>query len=291
MSVHGHEEREQQRHGPSPQPPIARAGGGSVADRTDPVARPGGVATIAAVAERYVAERFGDRAPADGLDVVIDEAFCTEVAARFNEAVSCFTDAETQRCYTAMKRETLHQFEALTAGGVVVRPWLAGGQPYRSSGELRARVDETSMIYVYLTRCGHGPCAEVDENHPMCELSPVVIEGEPLLYNDLFRAVHDAFGHVMRGNDFGVAGEFLATHEHLRMYSDEARPAVFAETVGQISWFYFGPHLRSQDRLLRPGEPGYLPPARRPYPQQKVFLFPDELLARYHALFSERTAS
>lgn len=288
MSVHGRGERELERHGRSLHPPVERVGVGSVADRTDQVARPGGLRTIAAVADRYVAERFADRPPVADLDVDVDEAFCTEVADRFDEAVSCLTDAETQRCYAAMKRETLHQFHALVDGGVVVRPWLAGGQPYRSSAELRAQVDETSTIYVYLTRCGHGPCAEADENHPMCEVSPVVIEDEPLLYNDLFRAVHDAFGHVMRGNGFGVSGEFLATHEHLRMYSDEARPAVFAETVGQISWFYYGPHLRSHGRLLRPGEPGYLPPARRPYPQQKVFLFPDEILARYDALFFER---
>jgi hypothetical protein len=43
--------------------------------------------------------------------------------------------------------------------------------------------------------------------------------------------------------------------------------------------------LNGAGKLTRPGHPGYIPPTERPYPPQKVFLFPDEFLNQFKASF------
>lgn len=53
--------------------------------------------------------------------------------------------------------------------------------------------------------------------------------------NDIFRAVHDAYGHAIHGNPFGPKGEEIAYHLHSQMYSPLAKIAVASETRGQNS--------------------------------------------------------
>lgn len=60
--------------------------------------------------------------------------------------------------------------------------------------------------------------------------------------NDLFRIVHDYFGHLKEGYGFRAAGEDNAWRSHASMYSDLARPAMTTETRGQNSWVNYGPH-------------------------------------------------
>jgi hypothetical protein len=121
--------------------------------------------------------------------------------------------------------------------------------------------------------------------------SRVRIGNETLLHNDLFRAAHDAFGHVMSGNKFSLSGEFKAAYDHRQMFSDEATPALLAETIGQICWFYCGPHLVGRDgRLARKGDPGYVPLRDRPYPPQKAMLLPGDLVSGFEQLFERKCA-
>src|SRR5690606_31575385 len=63
-----------------------------------------------------------------------------------------------------------------------------------------------------------------------------------LLANDVFRIVHDFFGHGIEGSGFGARGEENAWQSHMRLYSEAALPAVTSETRGQNSWVNFGPH-------------------------------------------------
>ncbi len=53
--------------------------------------------------------------------------------------------------------------------------------------------------------------------------------------NEMFRAVHDAYGHGLVGNPFGPKGEEIAYHLHSQMYSPLAKLAVASETRGQNS--------------------------------------------------------
>lgn len=69
-------------------------------------------------------------------------------------------------------------------------------------------------------------------------------EGEkrPVTANDLFRAVHDAFGHGIEGAGFRARGEENAWQAHVRLFTGPAIGALTSETRGQNSWLNYGPH-------------------------------------------------
>lgn len=120
---------------------------------------------------------------------------------------------------------------------------------------------------------------DVLPKNPMLEPSGVEIAGNPLLVNDVFRAVHDYFGHTADGYEFGPRGEYNAYLAHSRMFSDEAKPALAAETLAQNAWVNFGPHMRdASGKVPRAGEPGFVSPKDRRFADQKNTLVPQELL-------------
>ncbi|MEV6561666.1 crotonobetainyl-CoA--carnitine CoA-transferase [Nocardia sp. NPDC051756] len=199
-----------------------------------------------------------------------DEDYCRRVAAYFEQAPRLAYDVSLARRYDRFKRENLQQYRVVVDAGIAVRPWLSAGQPYRSSAELRASVRTTGELYVYLTSAGHGS-EPADDLHPMLEPSGIVVDGIQLSHNDVFRAVHDVFGHVMSGRGFSARGEFGAAFCHMGMYSADVHPVLFTEQIAQICWFFFGPHA---------GE--------RRYPPQKVFEFPGRYLTEFRTLFNPR---
>ncbi|WOB06453.1 LPD38 domain-containing protein [Piscinibacter gummiphilus] len=70
------------------------------------------------------------------------------------------------------------------------------------------------------------------------------LDGKPkrVLANDLFRAVHDAFGHGLEGAGFRARGEENAWQAHARLFTGSALGAITSETRGQNSWLNFGPN-------------------------------------------------
>jgi hypothetical protein len=93
----------------------------------------------------------------------------------------------------------------------------------------RMRGDKTISAYV------------PEQPHPLMEKAPVQMGGKDATYNDLFRAVHDYYGHAAEGNGFRANGEYNAWRAHRQMYSDAARGAMDSETLGQNSWVNSGP--------------------------------------------------
>jgi hypothetical protein len=95
------------------------------------------------------------------------------------------------------------------------------------------------------------------------------IDPHPLLSaeeNDMFRAVHDFFGHAASGRGVAQSGEEAAWVSHSQMFSAEARKAMTTETRGQNSWtntegFGVDPITKQQR-----------------FAQQKVGFLPDEYL-------------
>jgi hypothetical protein len=254
----------------------------------------GGNAHVVALAQEYL-DRVRPGHPTDvarlaRLRVRLDEEFCREVADHFARQRALAWDADLARRYALLQAENLRQYRAIVAAGIRVRPWLAQGQPYRDSRHLCESVRETSTLYVYLTRDGHGPgpAAPPESRHPMRKPSGVRLSGVDFCHNDIFRAVHDVFGHVMFGNSMGPVGEFHAAYCHLALYPLPAHPVLFTEQVSQICWFFYGSHLRDRAGRLAPrGASGWVPPARRPYPEQKVFACPPEFVERFKASFAE----
>jgi hypothetical protein len=170
-----------------------------------------------------------------------------------------------QRAYGAMKNDIDEQWDYATKKmGITMEPWTGEGQPYKNSKEMTADVKNNKHLYFFT-----GGDMPVD--HPLAEDA-----GEGLNYNDKLRAVHDLFGHAANDNQFGPQGEERAWQEHRQMFSPEAIPAVTTETRGQNSWVNFGPHLRdAEGNIPGKGEPGAIPPAKRPFAEQKAGLLPE----------------
>jgi hypothetical protein len=262
---------------------------------TGPAAQPsGGPFGLVAAAQAYVddAALRGDIPPVSmvrllGARVCLDVDFCTEVAQHFAGAPLREDSPALLEGYARLKEQTLRQFGFLRDTGLRVEPWLGPGQPYRGSRDLTAKLAASRVLYVYLTTSGHGPGRSVDD-HPMCEPSDIRVRDVDLLYNDLFRAVHDLFGHVMLGSSMTVAGEFRAAYVHMAMYSPAVHPVVFSEHVSQICWYFYGPHLMGPSgRVPERGDPGWVPHGERPYPEQKVFSCPAAFVDRFKSSFVE----
>lgn len=102
---------------------------------------------------------------------------------------------------------------------------------------------------------------------PLLALVPgETISGQPVRVNDIFRIVHDYFGHIAEGVGFRADGEENAWRQHYAMFSPKARAALATETRGQNSWVNFGPYAES-NKTASGADTQYAP--------QKIGLLPD----------------
>jgi len=205
----------------------------------------------------------------------INIEFGKKVADAFDEIKSDINDEETLKSYKALAEETKEQYEFLLGLGYVIEPYLGKGEPYANSKEMIDDVIDNKHLYFFMTEKGFGS-TEILNNHPLLQDSGIESKGKKLVYNDLFRAVHDIIGHS-RGNQFGARGEENAWREHRQLYSKDAQGALTTETRGQNSWVNFGKHLRDKNNNIpKKGEKGFIEPQFRPYANQKVGLLPKE---------------
>ncbi|WP_323120320.1 hypothetical protein [Burkholderia alba] len=233
------------------------------------------------LAECYIKEKFPFR-ERRALDLRVQEHFFSRVAITYDMTPHAPDDPDVREAYEALKEEILMQFEFMSRHDIKIRPFLGQGQPYANSAEMIAQVGSTSTLFVYLTSRGYGSDVAPPPDHPMLELSDVVIDGYRFAYNDLFRAVHDYYCHYSPRQDFSLHGECMAALHHLELLSSTAGRAVFTETVGQICWFYRGAHLLDRTlHLPTRTDADYRPPRSRRYPPQKAMLLPACLIERF----------
>lgn len=194
---------------------------------------------------------------------------------------------EVAASYKKLAQEIENQFGFITQkAGVKMEPWTQAGQPYANSAEMMADIKNNNRLFYFPTEGGFGENA-APSDHPMLQMSDKF--GVPI--NDLFRAVHDYFGHAKQGFQFGPAGEENAWLSHKGTLSPEAVPALTTETRGQNSWVNSGAHLRdAQGNLPKKGEPGFIPPQDRPFAEQKAGLLPAEFLQRRPSDVSPQSA-
>lgn len=184
-----------------------------------------------------------------------------------------------QASYQQYVREVTAQYEfAVARLGLRIEPWPHAHEPYRDSGQMMEDVRRHRHLYFLTTHTRWGEANTGHADHPMLAPTGVVIDGVELLANDLFRVVHDVFGHAAHGHQFGPVGEEKAWLAHYGMFSPLARPALTAETRGQTCWMYFGPHLRHRSgALIGKDEPGWVPVPQRPFAEQKAGLLPADV--------------
>lgn len=187
----------------------------------------------------------------------------TERAKRIGEAYDRMehnpTDPAVKKAYEALAKETLAQHQAILDAGYEIE--INNAEPYANSADMIADLRDNKRMKIFSTESGFGDTPITDQQraeNPMLRDSGFKdVNGQPLLVNDVFRFVHDFFGHAERGNSFGAKGEENAWDAHSRMYSPEARKAMTTETRGQNSWVNFSGvndaafKLRDKARALR----------------------------------------
>lgn len=130
-------------------------------------------------------------------------------------------------------------------------------------------VVQNSHLWVFPTDAGFGgtESADVDiTGNPLLEWTDEHIGDQRLRANDVFRIVHDYFGHIKDGFGFRADGEENAWQSHAAMFSPLARRALTSETRGQNSWVNYGP-FGAFNKTASAGETQYAP--------QKIGLLPE----------------
>jgi hypothetical protein len=198
----------------------------------------------------------------------VDPARATQIAQAFDAMPHAPDDPAVKASYDAMIKETLAQYQHMKNTGLRVEFNKLGEDPYAASPRLAAEdVKNNNHLWVFPTEAGFGTGADAGgaAGNPLLGASGESFGGVPATNNDVFRAVHDYFGHIKEGVGFRANGEENAWRQHAGMYSDLARPAMTAETRGQNSWLNYGPHgetnrtAKTADTVFAPQKTGILP--------------------------------
>lgn len=139
--------------------------------------------------------------------------------------------------YKQLEKETQEQFKSLP----VKMSFHEGNLNYNDSQEMLRDIIGHNHLTVFRGGDKHEFLNKVDKT-------------TGLNSNEQFRAVHDYFGHAVRGNPFGAKGEEIAWASHEQMYSPLAKIAMTSETRGQNSFVNYTPvnaELYSQMEDLR----------------------------------------
>ncbi|MEQ4299936.1 hypothetical protein ABNF97_00865 [Plantactinospora sp. B6F1] len=150
-------------------------------------------------------------------------------------------DRRAYPAYAAFCRETVRQYHFLVGrvefGGLGVAVRIVDEDPYP---DVESMVDD-----VRRRRLRVWASAASGNQHPYLS------DGE----NDMFRAVHDVFGHAASGRGFDRHGEEAAWLKHSTMYSPLAGRALTTETRGQNCariFRYAGGRFPEQKAVLLP---------------------------------------
>jgi hypothetical protein len=221
-------------------------------------------------AESYASRRGTSYAPPKIFRKVIPER-ATKIADAYDAMSHTPNDPKVKAAYDAMIDETLDQWNEIKKSGLKVefiRPDMP--DPYAKNPRAAIMdVRDNNHLWVLPTESGFGgtKSADVDiSGNPLLRKTGEVIDGVPVTANDIFRIVHDYFGHIKYGHGFRADGEENAWRAHSAMYSPLARKAMTTETRGQNSWVNYGPY-GEQNRKASAADTQYAP--------QKTGLLPD----------------
>lgn len=151
------------------------------------------------------------------------------VSGRISKAYASLPEFDNNAipAFKAFREETKRQFDFMTGsqskGGMGMNVEVQDTDPYGDGNPLNA-------ISAFRD--------DVVNNNRMKVMSTKSTGGHPFLSNDendMFRAVHDTFGHLGSGRGVDFDGEEAAFQKHGRMFSPLARQALATETRGQNS--------------------------------------------------------
>lgn len=233
----------------------------------------GPIKELVDVAESY-AKKFGVPYTRQGEYVQVDEAFAKRIADAYANMKHDPKDPKVKEAYDDLIRQTTDQYNALMDAGYEFTFFDSKTDPYKGNPmdamrDLRAN----KKMAVYGTYDGYGTegitGAKIEDN-PM--LAPTGLQWpdqsgkmHDVTANDLFRAVHDAFGHGLEGAGFRARGEENAWQAHARLFTGPAVAAITSETRGQNSWLNYGPfgeknrRAKLEDTIFAEQKTGLMP--------------------------------
>lgn len=172
--------------------------------------------------------------PANLDKVVVNRAQAENIARTYQAAPA--RDKAAIPSYKALAEETKRQFDFMTRpehrGGMGMQFEVHKSDPYSvKSPTGRDIPDPAGMMH------------DVEHNRRIKVLSTATTGSHPFLTdeeNDMFRGIHDVFGHAATGRGFDAHGEEAAYRSHRAMFSPLARGAMTTETRGQNSVNNYG---------------------------------------------------
>lgn len=169
--------------------------------------------------------------------VVAPAAFRRRVAKMYANLPS--DDPAAHRAYEALRSKVRDQYEYMTKK-LGIKVTVTPDDPYPNIDAMMADI-ETGNLKVLATASTPPP-------HPYFSNAE----------NDMFRAVHDFYGHAATGRDFNRHGERATFLSHARTFGDDkdAIRALFTETEAQNAYAI----------------------ANQQFGEQKVSLLPDEMV-------------
>lgn len=241
------------------------------------------------IADEYIAEKGLSTEPIQKI-MKLDVENSKRIAEEFDKMQATPNDPQTKAAYKAMIDETLDQYKKILSKGYEVE--INNSEPYDSSADMIKDLRDNKRMRIFSTESGFGDEAITDEqraDNPLLQETEFKdANGLPLLANDVFRFVHDFFGHAKFGNGFGAVGEENAWNIHARMYSPLARRAMTTETRGQNSWVNFSgvndEAFKKRDEARKLRQEGKLEEAKKlteevyetmSFAEQKVGLLPE----------------
>lgn len=221
-----------------------------------------------AVARKYMADAGLEYTPPVRY-AKVDPERAKRIAAEYDKLKHDPQNPQVKAAYEALARETIAQYRAVIDSGLQVEfiDFAKQGDPYAASPRLMTEdVRNNNHMWLFSTRDGFGSDAEFDPiDNPLLAETEFTISGQKALVNDLFRVVHDYFGHVKEGVGFRADGEENTWRAHSSMFSPLAQRALTTETRGQNSWVNYGPHGEANRKAGA---------AETHYADQKVGLLP-----------------
>lgn len=214
------------------------------------------VHSVVAASQRYRQEQGipQTRQDARGYGNVVITKPASQAIGRAYDALPDF-DKKAVPAYRQMAEETKRQFDFMTRskskGGMGIDVEVTKHDPYGFGGE------EPKADYSNWSADRVVPEFRNDvEHHNRMKVYATASTGEhPLLSNDendMFRAVHDTFGHLGAGRGIDAHGEEAAYLKHRQMFSPLARQALATETRGQNGALHLHGEFQSQKVALLP---------------------------------------
>ena len=204
---------------------------------------------LVSVADNY-AKKFGIPFTRQAEYVTVDVDRAKRIADEYEKMKHDPKNPKVLEAYNDLIRQTKDQYDALTEAGYEFSFFDDETDPYNENpSEAMRDLRKNKKMAVYGTYAGYGTegitGANVEDN-PMLQDTGLKWKDQngkeqSVTANDLFRAVHDAFGHGLEGAAFRARGEENAWQAHVRLFTGPAVAAITTETRGQNSWLNYGP--------------------------------------------------